>query len=142
VRRVRRESAAFAILVCGLCGCDCLRDVKRCRELASQVNTTFDAVEHELAGSRSSESYTKIAGKYRELARKLEDFEGVTPELEKDVSELSTLSRSTARQSLALAGALEAKNPTSEALATRELEHLAKQERTLAQRINEECRPK
>jgi hypothetical protein len=142
VRRVRRESAVAAILVCGLFGCDRLRDVKSCRELASRVNGTLDAVELELAANRSSATYTKIAGKYRDLARKLEGFEGVSPELEKGVAELATLSRSTARQAVALAGALEAKNPTSEALATRELEHLAKQERTLAQRINDECRPK
>jgi len=139
-----------ALLGIALLGCDRLHDVKRCRELAREVNGKLDAVEQELAptpaGSASAgpagSAYAKAAKHYQALSHSLGDFDGGSAELEKTVDELSSVSRAAARQTAALASALDAKNDASALVATRELERLAKHEKTLVQRIDDECRPK
>jgi hypothetical protein len=133
----------FVVLTASaLFGCDRMRDVKRCRTLARDVNTALDAVETELKLGKRASVYERISKHYGKLSRTLEFFEGGSPELEKHVAELTALARTSARQAAALGTALEAKNVASETLATNELERLSKQHKALVARINDECRAK
>jgi hypothetical protein len=119
-----------------------MRDVKRCRALAKDVNLTLDAVEEERKLGERPGVYARISKHYVTLSRRLEPFDGGTPELEKAVADLAALARTSARQTAALGTALESKNPSSKTLATNELERLAKQQKSLVARIDDECRPK
>ena len=125
-----------------LVGCERMRDVKRCRALAHDVNTALDAVEHELEFGKGAGVYAKISKHYGGLSRTIEHFDGGTPELEKAVEELAALARTSARQAATMSTALDADNRGSATLAGHELERLAKQHKALVLRINEECRPK
>jgi hypothetical protein len=129
--------AALAVL---FLGCDRLRDVKRCRVLAREVNTSFDAIEKEAARDPKAVSYDAIARQYETLGKNLAGFDGGTPELERAVGELGTLARNAARQATALHDAKKADNQATASVHTHELERLARHEKSLAARIDDECR--
>jgi len=131
--------AALAVL---LFGCDRLRDVKRCRVLAREVNASFDTIEKEAARSPKDVSYAAIARQYETLGKNLEHFDGGTPELGRAVGELGTLSRNAARQATALHEARKANNQATAGVHTHELERLARHEKSIAARIDDECRPR
>ncbi len=124
-----------------LLGCERMQDVKRCRALAREVNLALDGVEKEASGKQPV-AWERIAKQYSALATSLEGFDGGTPELEKAVNELSILARNTARQSTALGAALDGGNKGTAQLSTNELERLARHQKLLAARIDDECRPK
>jgi hypothetical protein len=130
------------LAACALLGCERMRDVKRCRALAKDVNGALDAVEAERKLGEGPAVYARISKHYGTLSRTLEPFDGGTPELRRAVDDLAALARTAARQTAALGTALESKNPASATLATNELERLAKQQKSLAARIDDECRPK
>lgn len=123
-------------------GCERMREVKRCRALAQKVNPALDRIEARDAAGKTRASYDLIAYEYNTIAAGLDDFDGGTPELDRAVADYAALARTSARQSVALAEALGSRNAASAALATRELERLARQEKVLVLRIDEECRPK
>lgn len=125
-----------------LCGCERMRDVKRCRELAAQVNTKLDAVEREAARGNKDMDYGKISKEYAALAKGLDAFDAGAPELVRAVEEFEVLSRNAARHAQLLDQALESDNAASASIAKRELERLARQEKSIAARIEDECRPK
>jgi hypothetical protein len=139
--RLARAFVLGLALVAGA-GCERLSDVKRCRALAQKVNPSLDKIEARHAAGKTRANYDLIAYEYNALAAGLDGFDGGTPELERAVQEYGALARTSAHQATALAEALAARNAPSAALATRELEHLARQERALVARIDEECRPK
>ncbi|HSU38740.1 MAG TPA: hypothetical protein VLJ38_04200 [Polyangiaceae bacterium] len=123
-------------------GCERMAEVKRCRGLAQKVNASLDKIDARSAGEKTRVNYDLIAYEYNFIASTLEGFDGGTPELERAVQDYEALARTSARQSAALAEALAAKNAASAALATRELERLARQQKAIVARIDEECRPK
>jgi hypothetical protein len=140
-RLVRATLLGFALCT-GLVGCDRLHEVKRCRGLAQRVNTSLDKIEATSNGGKTGAAYGAIATEYDGIAQGLEGFDAGTPELTKAVEDYATLARTTARQSKTLAQALDANNKGGATLATHELERLARQERMIVMRIDEECRPK
>ena len=130
-------------LALGLFGCERLRDVKRCRLLAREVNASLDTISDVAADAgRTPAAYDKVAHQYDGIAAGLDGFDGGTPELVKAVGDYAALARTTARQAAALSLAIATDNQSSASLATHELERLARHEKTLAARIDEECRPK
>jgi len=143
VKPVLVRVSVLLVVATSLFGCERLRDVKRCRLLAQEVNTSLDTIAEEAADrGRTPVAYGKISREYDALAAGLEDFDGGTPELVKSVHDYATLSRSAARQAAAVGSALAGGNRASAALATHELERLARHEKTLAAHVDEECRPK
>lgn len=131
--------AASAVL---LLGCDRMRDVKRCRTLARQVNGSFDVIEKEWARGPKDASYAAIAKEYTALAQGLDGFDGGTPELGRAVTDLGQVARSASRQATELDGARKADNKISAGIYARELERLSRQEKGIAARIDDECRPR
>ena len=127
----------------GLFGCERMRDVKRCRALAQRVNGSLDVIA-ELApdAGKTPPAYDKVAHEYDALAASLDGFDGGTPELVKSVADYAALARTSARQAAALGAALKDDNRGSATLASHELERLARHEKTLVARIDDECRPK
>lgn len=123
-------------------GCDRMRDVKRCRVLARTVNASFDAIEKEAARGPKDTSYQAIGKEYEALAKNLEGFDGGTPELGRAVNELAAISRNAARHAQALDDARKGNNPQVAIALTHDLERQAKQEKSVAGRIDEECRPR
>ena len=119
-----------------------MSEVKRCRALAQKVNGSLDKIEERSDAGKTRANYDLIAYEYNSIAAGLDGFDGGAPELERAVADYAALARTSARQSTALAEALAAKNPASAALASHELERLARQERAIVSRIDEECRPK
>ena len=69
-------------------------------------------------------------------------FDGGTPELGRAVNELGALARNAAREATQLNAANQAGNKASADVYTHELERLARHEKSLAARIDDECRPK
>ena len=135
------------VLACGLAffacvGCDRLREVKRCRALAKEVNTSLDKIETQSKAGKTREGYGVIAFEYDSIAHGLDGFDAGLPDLDRAVAEYAALARTSARQSAALAEALGAHNAASATLATHELERLARQEKIIVARIDEECRTK
>jgi len=131
------------LLACALLGgCERMRDVKRCRQLAERVNARLDAVEREAARGDKDVDYGKLSKEYSALAKGLADFDGGAPDLARTVEEFEVLSRNAARHAQLLDQALESDNAASATLAKRELERLARQEKSIAARIDDECRPK
>jgi hypothetical protein len=143
LRAVARPSLTwfFALALLAL-GCDRMRDVKRCRVLARTVNASFDAIEKEVARGPKDASYQAIGKEYDALAKSLEGFDGGTPELGRAVNELAALSRNAARHANGLEEAKKGDNKQTANVLTHELERQAKQEKVIAGRIDEECRPK
>ncbi|HTQ02301.1 MAG TPA: hypothetical protein VMI54_00540 [Polyangiaceae bacterium] len=141
-RLVRVLVAAAGALV--LFGCERLRDVKRCRTLAENVNSSLDTIEAVTAGSGApaASAYGKATLEYEALAKKLEGFDGGTPELTRAVEEYAAVARSSAHASAALAQALNAKNGVSVQLSSHDLERLSHQEKAIARRIDDECEPR
>jgi hypothetical protein len=139
--RSLNRAAVVCSLSFSLLACDRLGDVKRCRELAGKVNASLDEVEAE-ASRGSDVHYKLIAKKYDKLASSLDGFDGGTPELGKAVAEYASLARSSARQVTVLEYAGEANNPATRNLALRELDRLAKRQKTIVTRIDDECRTK
>jgi hypothetical protein len=123
-------------------GCDRMREVKRCRTLARQVNTSLDNIEAASKPGPTRAGYQAIASEYDAIAHGLDGFDAGAPELQRVVGEYAALARNSARQSTAFADALAAGNGASAMLASRELERLARHEKLLVTRIDEECRPK
>lgn len=125
-----------------LVGCERMRDVKRCRELAERVNTKLDEVDREVARGDKDMDYGRISKEYAALAKGIDGFDGGTPELGRAVEEFGVLARNASRSAHMAEQALESDNAASAAVAKRELERLARQEKSLAARIDDECRPK
>jgi hypothetical protein len=146
VARVPRASERVLLgLVLGcafLAGCERLRDVKRCRELADRVNTKLDAVDREVARGNKDMDYGKISKEYAALAKSIAGFDGGTPELVHAVSELEVLARNASRHAHLVDQMLEGDNPSAASVSKRELERLARQEKSIAARIDDECRPR
>lgn len=138
-----RLARAFIVglALAAVVGCERMNEVKRCRALAQKVNPSLDKIEARSA-EKTRVSYDLIAYEYNAIASGLDGFDAGTPELQRAAQDYAALARTSARQSAALAEALAAKNAASAALATRELERLARQEKALVARIDEECRPK
>ncbi|HEV8551568.1 MAG TPA: hypothetical protein VGQ57_21115, partial [Polyangiaceae bacterium] len=63
-------------------------------------------------------------------------------ELERAVLELSSVTRTAARQATALDQAIKSNGKASAQLARHELEKLSRHEKMIAARIDDECRPK
>ena len=143
LRALARPSLTWLVAVALLAlGCDRMRDVKRCRVLARTVNASFDVIEKEAARDPKDVSYEAIAKEYDTLAKNLEGFDGGTPELGRAVGELAAVSRNTARQTRALQEAKRGDNKQMGNVLSHDLERQAKQEKAIAGRIDEECRPK
>jgi hypothetical protein len=123
-------------------GCDRMRDVKRCRTLARQVNASFDVIEKEYARGPQDASYAAIAKEYAALAQGLDGFDGGTPELGRAVVDLGTLARNASRQATGLEDARKADNKITVNVYTHELERLSRQEKGIAARIDDQCRPR
>lgn len=119
-----------------------MREVKRCRELAERVNTKLDEVAREAARGEKDMDYGRISNEYAALAKGIEGFDGGTPELARAVEEFGVLARNASRHAHLAEQALESNNAASAGVAKRELERLARQEKSLAARIDDECRPK
>jgi hypothetical protein len=139
---LRSTLLGFAVSALVLVGCDRLRDVKRCRTLARQVNASFDVIEKESARGPKDASYAAIAKEYTALAKGLDGFDGGTPELGRAVTDLGLLARNASRQATELDGARKVDNKITAGIYSRELERLARQEKGIAARIDDECRPR
>jgi len=124
-----------------LFGCDRLRDVKRCRTLARSVNTSLDTIEGATAKPTSS-AYGQATLEYEGLAKRLDTFDGGSPELARDVHEYAAFARSSARASAALAQGLHTNNSAAVQVNARELERLARQEKVIVRRIDDDCEPR
>jgi hypothetical protein len=123
-------------------GCDRMREVKRCRTLAREVNASFDVIEKEAADGSMDASYAAIAKEYTALAQGLDGFDGGTPELGRAVTDLRSLAHNASRQATGLAEARKTDNKITANIYSRELERLARQEKSIAARIDDECRPR
>jgi hypothetical protein len=130
---------ASAVIVVG---CDRMRDVKRCRTLARQVNASLDVIEKEWDRGPQDASYASIAKEYTALAQGLDGFDGGTPELGRAVVDLGSLARNASRQATGLDEARKADNKLTASVYSRELERLSRQEKGIAARIDDECRPR
>jgi hypothetical protein len=130
---------ASAVIVIG---CDRMREVKRCRMLARQVNASFDVIEKETARDPKDASYAAIAKEYTALAQGLDGFDGGTPELGRAITDLGSLARNASRQAAGLDAARKADNKITASVYARELERLSRQEKGIAARIDDECRPR
>jgi len=138
----RPSLTCLAAVVLLALGCDRMRDVKRCRVLARTVNASFDTIEKEAARGPKVANYEAIAKEYDGLAKDLTGFDGGTPELGRAVNELVAISRNAARHAHGLEEARKADNAQVAGVLTHELERQSKQEKVIAGRIDEECRPK
>jgi hypothetical protein len=130
---------AAAVLV--LFGCERLRDVKRCRTLARGVNTSLDTIE-ELTAKPASSAYGAAALEYEGLAKRLDAFDGGSPELVRDVHEYAAFARSSARAAAGVAQALQTKNSAAAQVNAHELARLARQEKVIVRRIDGDCEPR
>jgi hypothetical protein len=152
-----RVSIVLSVML-GLFGCERLRDVKRCQKLAQEVNRSLDTIA-QLApdsglvapdggaaapdsGAATAGAYHQIAREYDTLATGLDGFDAGTPELVKAVGELAGVARTSARQAAALGSALAADNRATVSFTVHELERLARHEKSVVARIDDECRPK
>lgn len=140
VRVVRLLVVVAAALA--LFGCERLRDVKRCRMLARSVNASLDTIEGLTTVKPTSSAYAQATLEYESLAKRLEAFDGGSPELARDVQEYTAFARSSAHASASLAQGLSAKNSVTVQLSARDLERLAHQEKTIARRIDDDCEPR
>lgn len=125
-----------------LFGCERLRDVKRCRTLARSVNSSLDVIDGLTTVKPTSSAYAQATLEYAELAKRLEAFDGGSPELARDVREYAVFARSSAHASASLAQGLSAKNAVTVELASHDLERLARQEKAIARRIDDDCQPR
>jgi hypothetical protein len=143
VSRLTARSLLALTLLVGLAGCERLRDVKRCRALAQQINASLDGIEETATtAGKTPDAYRRIAKDYDGLAAGLESFDAGSPELVKEVGEYAALARSSARQAAALGSALAVDNRAAVSGATHDLERLARHEKSLVSRIDDECKPK
>jgi len=138
----RATLVGFSLSAVLVVGCDRMRDVKRCRTLARQVNASFDVIEKEFGRGPKDTSYAAIAKEYTALAQGLDGFDGGTPELNRAVVDLGSLARNASRQATGLDEARKADNKITAGVYTRELERLSRQEKGIAARIDDECRPR
>jgi hypothetical protein len=136
VRALVVVAAALALF-----GCERLRDVKRCRTLARGVNGSLDTIESATAKPTSS-AYGRATLEYEGLAKRLDTFDGGSPELERDVHEYAAFARSSARASAGLAQALQMNNSAAAQVNARELERLSRQEKVIVRRIDDDCQPR
>jgi hypothetical protein len=138
--RTARALAVVAALL-ALLGCERLRDVKRCRQLARSVNSSLDTIEG-LTAKPTSSAYGQATLEYEGLAKRLDAFDGGSPELVRDVHEYAAFARSSARTSAAMAQALNSKNAANTESSARELERLGRQEKVIVRRIDDDCEPR
>ena len=131
---------AVALLSGASAGCSRVRGVSRCRALADMVNQALDAVEAATSEPKpGAKGYRTASTHYAALAKELEGFDPERPELKESLAELADVARSAKEQTALLSDALANGNRVTKLTAERELERLAKRQKTVTQRIEKTC---
>lgn len=146
LRTGRGGSARSALLLAAVllsgasAGCSRMRGVSRCRALAQKVNHALDAVEAATSEPKpGAKGYRTASTHYAALAKELEGFDAERPELEQSLAELADVARGAKEQTALLSDALANGNRVTKVTAERELERLARRQKTVTQRIEKTC---
>lgn len=136
---MRASAVLLVVTLLGALGCGRVREVRGCRALARVVNPAFDAIAARTAKDRSAASYRFAADRYAKLAAELKPFDIGIPRTEGAVDELGGAMKEAAAQATKLAEALERGDAVVAGAARRELAQLARQQKTIAARIDDDC---
>lgn len=126
-------------LALGATGCGKIAEIRACRGLSQDVNTTLDQIEA-LSKSKAPDRELRMAKHYGDLSKRLiSRATGGTP-LVGAVREYATVLAATDGALRAHAEATKANNTTRMVETRRELERLVKRERAAIARISVECK--
>jgi predicted ribosome quality control (RQC) complex YloA/Tae2 family protein len=126
------------VAVAGL-GCGRIREVKGCRALARTVNPVLDDISARIAKDKSPPAYRHAATRYAKLSADLKHFDVGIPRTEKTIDELVGAMTNASTHSAKLAEALEKRDLVNAASARRELAQLARVQKSIAARIDDDC---
>jgi hypothetical protein len=129
----------LACLALGSTGCDKLRTVKQCRELAASVNPKLEAIARGVATAPSAAAYQQAAAGYLEAAKVLDTFDAGAPELDRAVDDYASTLRTSGLHAGELAAALDAGNQASAALTARQFAQLKQSQKSALKRFQQEC---
>ena len=136
---MRPSTVLLVVTLLGTFGCGRVREVRGCRALARVVNPAFDEIAARTAKDRSPASYRFAADRYRKLAADLKPFDIGIPRTEGAVDELGSAMKEAGAQATKLAEALERGDSVVASSARRELAQLARQQKSIAARIDDDC---
>lgn len=137
--RVRSVPFLIACLALGGVGCENLRTVKQCKELARRVNPELEAIAEGVAKEPNAAGYRKAAAGYVAAAKALDEFDAGLPELDRAVDDYASSLRTSGQYADDLATALDAGNQESAALAKRELGQVKLAQKSAVKRFTQEC---
>jgi hypothetical protein len=133
-----RTLSVLAATIAAL-GCGRIREVKGCRALARMVNPVLDDISARISKDKSPPQYRYASTRYAKLAADLKQFDVGIPRTEKAVDELGTAMKDAGTHAQNLADALEKRDAMSAASARRELGQLARVQKSIAARIDNDC---
>jgi hypothetical protein len=135
-----RPSAVLVLAaVLGTLGCGRIREVRECRALARIVNPALDEIAERVGKDRGPASYRFAAARYGKLATELAQFRLGIPRAEGTVGELTQAMKQASAQATMLADALEKRDAVLAGNARRELTQLARHQRAITMRIDNDC---
>ncbi len=126
-------------LALGATGCGKVKEIKACRALSHDVNSTLDAIER-LSKSNQPDRELLMAKRYGELSKQLAPRATGESALASAVREYAALLASTDTALRAYAEAVKANNGSRIAETRRELDRLVRRERATVARISVECK--
>jgi hypothetical protein len=129
----------LAWLLLGSTGCDRVRTVKQCRELAASVNPKLAAIAEGVGKEPNAAAYQRAAAGYLEAAKELDAFDAGAPELDRAVDDYASTLRTSGTHAGELAAALDAGNQASAALSARQFAQLKQSQKSAVKRFQQEC---
>jgi len=133
-----RTLCVLAAAVAAL-GCGRIREVKGCRALARMVNPVLDDISARIEKDKSPLQYRYAATRYEKLAADLKLFDVGIPRAEKTIDELGNAMKDAGTQATRLADALDKRDAVTAASARRDLGQLARVQKSIAARIDNDC---
>jgi ABC-type transporter Mla subunit MlaD len=129
----------LACLALGSTGCDKLRTVKQCRQLAASVNPKLEDIARVVSKAPNAAAYQQAAAGYLEAAKVLDTFDAGAPELDRAVDDYASTLRTSGMHAGELAAALDAGNQASAALTARQFAQLKQSQKSAVRRFEQEC---
>jgi hypothetical protein len=136
---MRFRTLCLLALALAALGCGRIREVKGCRALARTVNPVLDDISARISKDKSPPQYRYAATRYAKLAADLKAFDVGIPRTERTVDELGNAMREASTHSQKLADALEKRDAVNAASARRDLAQLARTQKSIVARIDDDC---
>jgi hypothetical protein len=136
---VRNGLPLLALAVLLLSGCARIRKTRDCQALARVVNRRLDEIA-EIDKRTDPNRYSEIAKRYELLSRELKNLSLREPDLVQQLPEYSATYNRAAGAARRAAGAVKGNNDHAMTQVAREFERVGQREKTLARKIDAECR--